>query len=80
MGGLLGLGLGLSFISVIEIMYFFFVRLFCMSRGNTDEIDVNIPPKLYRLENVNSVMAGSVSSVVTQAESVSSLGNFQREL
>lgn len=32
MGGLLGLGLGLSFISVIELLYFLCLRCFCRSR------------------------------------------------
>lgn len=42
MGGLLGLGLGLSFISVIEFFYFLFVRLFMVSREKniSDEIPI----------------------------------------
>ena len=78
MGGLLGLGLGLSFISVIELLYFLFVRLFFISRGkkSTDEIDINNPvPLSYRPENVKSWP--STSTVMTQAGSVGSLNNLE---
>ena len=32
MGGLLSLGLGMSFISIVELIYFMFLRGFCYSR------------------------------------------------
>ena len=40
MGGLLGLGLGISFISILELFYFIFLRCFCHYRydDSKDEI------------------------------------------
>ena len=79
MGGLLGLGLGLSFISVIELLYFLFIRLFFISRGKKKdgEMEPNNPlPLSYRPDNIKSWP--SSSTVMTQAASVGSLNNFDR--
>lgn len=38
MGGLFGLGLGMSFISVIEFIYFVLIRLYCPVRFKSDPI------------------------------------------
>jgi hypothetical protein len=40
MGGLLGLGLGISFISVIEILYFFLVRHFFLRKRDAPDLAI----------------------------------------
>ena len=47
MGGLLSLGLGMSFISIAELIYFMFLRGFCYTRfAPTSRGNVNIEKKI----------------------------------
>lgn len=53
MGGLLGLGLGMSFISVIELLYFFCVRHFFLRKRIAPDqaIQTPSPPQSTEMDN-----------------------------
>lgn len=67
MGGLLGLGLGISFISVIEILYFFFVRHFFLRKR--DAPDLAIQRQTTEMKTCPGSSLTFTSSIATVTES-----------
>lgn len=79
MGGLLGLGLGMSFISVIELLYFFCARRFFVRHRTAPDQAIQKPPNCQtetsEVKNVWPSCITLTSSIMTAESSLDGRNN-----